>query len=130
MEIRPGIVFRDNATGKCDWTPLRTRVTSLRTENEVLPYAIPGGLIGVGTTLDPYFCKADRMAGQLLGAMGTLPKVYCMTNIEFVQFEELPGSKGKKKASINLIPLHFYMRKSIKFKFKVTFSYICQAIKV
>ena len=27
-------------------------------------YAVPGGLIGVGTKIDPTLCRADRMVGQ------------------------------------------------------------------
>merc|ERR1712032_11890 len=41
----------------------------------VCEYAVPGGLIGVGTKVDPTLCRADRMVGQVLGAVGHLPSI-------------------------------------------------------
>lgn len=37
----------------------------LAEENE-LKYAVPGGLIGVGTKIDPTLCRADRLVGQVI----------------------------------------------------------------
>ena len=34
-----------------------------------MEYAIPGGLIGVGTTLDPAYTKGNKLTGQII----TLP---------------------------------------------------------
>src|SRR3954452_12510448 len=47
IEIRPGLVSR--AEGKIACTPIYSRIVSLYTENNDLKYAVPGGLIGVGT---------------------------------------------------------------------------------
>ncbi|KAJ7432110.1 hypothetical protein B0H11DRAFT_2127486 [Mycena galericulata] len=44
--------------------------------NNLLDFAMPGGLIGVGTQIDPTLCRADRLVGQVLGGVGTLPKIY------------------------------------------------------
>ncbi|MHA1506755.1 MAG: translation initiation factor IF-2 subunit gamma [Candidatus Asgardarchaeia archaeon] len=70
VEIKPGI----RASKDAPHEPLFTEVVSLKTGlgNE-LEVAKPGGLIGVGTKLDPYLTKADRLVGQLLGKPGTLP---------------------------------------------------------
>ncbi|CAL9031530.1 unnamed protein product, partial [Prunus brigantina] len=35
-----------------------------------------GGLIGVGTTMDPTLTCADRLVGQVLGEVGSLPEVF------------------------------------------------------
>lgn len=35
-----------------------------------------GGLIGVGTTVDPTLTRADRLVGQVLGEVGKLPQVF------------------------------------------------------
>ena len=42
------------------------KITLLAEENE-LKYAVPGGLIGVGTKIDPTLCRADRLVGQVWG---------------------------------------------------------------
>jgi len=75
VEIRPG-VFSRTASGEVRCRPLRTRVQTLHSEKTPLTTAFPGGLIGVGTSLDPHLTKDDRLKGQVLGAVGHLPPVY------------------------------------------------------
>lgn len=75
VEIRPGIVTKD-AQGKHRCRPIFSRIVSLLAENNNLKFAVPGGLIGVGTRIDPTLCRADRLVGQVLGAVGKLPSVY------------------------------------------------------
>ena len=69
VEIRPGIVQR-GANGVVKCVPLFSRVVSLFAEGNDLQYAVPGGLIGVGTLLDPTLTRADRLVGQVLGTRG------------------------------------------------------------
>ena len=75
VEIRPGIVTKDSA-GRNKCQPIFSRIISLHAENNLLSFAVPGGLIGVGTRIDPTLCRADRLVGQVLGAVGKLPKIY------------------------------------------------------
>lgn len=75
VEIRPGIVTKDSA-GRTKCKPIFSRIMSLHAENNLLSFAVPGGLIGVGTRIDPTLCRADRLVGQVLGAVGKLPKIY------------------------------------------------------
>ena len=75
VEIRPGIVTKD-ASGRNRCKPIFSRIMSLHAEKNHLDFAVPGGLIGVGTRIDPTLCRADRLVGQVLGAVGKLPKVY------------------------------------------------------
>lgn len=75
IEIRPGIVTKD-PQGRIKCTPIFSRVVSLFAEQNPLQYAVPGGLIGVGTTIDPTLTRADRLVGQVLGQVGELPAVY------------------------------------------------------
>jgi hypothetical protein len=75
VEIRPGVVTKDNA-GRNQCKPIFSRIMSLHAENNLLQFAVPGGLIGVGTRIDPTLCRADRLVGQVLGAVGKLPKIY------------------------------------------------------
>lgn len=75
VEIRPGIVTKDSQ-GRNKCRPIFSRIMSLHAENNLLSFAVPGGLIGVGTRIDPTLCRADRLVGQVLGAVGKLPKIY------------------------------------------------------
>lgn len=47
--------------------PIITKITSLEAEKNKLLYAVPGGLIGVGTTMDPSLTKADELVGNVIG---------------------------------------------------------------
>ena len=75
VEIRPGLVSKA-ADGSLVATPLTTTVTSLQSEKNRLGAAHPGGLIGMGTGLDPALTRGDALVGQVIGAAGTLPPVY------------------------------------------------------
>ncbi|XP_027116168.1 eukaryotic translation initiation factor 2 subunit gamma-like [Coffea arabica] len=75
IELRPGILGKD-ASGNLRCSPIYTRVASLHSEQNKLQIAVPGGLIGVGTTMDPALSRSDRLVGQVLGQVGTLPEVY------------------------------------------------------
>lgn len=75
VEVRPGIVVKDES-GNIKCTPIYSRIVSLYAEQNELQFAVPGGLIGVGTTMDPTLTRADRLVGQVLGEVGSLPEVF------------------------------------------------------
>lgn len=79
IEVRPGIVTTDTE-GNMTCTPIYSRIVSLLAEQNELQYAVPGGLIGVGTKMDPTLTRADRFVGQVLGLKDQLPNVF--TEIE------------------------------------------------
>lgn len=90
IEIRPGIVYKDNEGLYC--TPFITEITGLKAEQTKLKKAYPGGLIGVGTNLDPSFCKSDRLVGMVMGLKGTLPPVYTIVKVKVVLFQKTVSS--------------------------------------
>ncbi|CAD6960975.1 unnamed protein product [Tilletia controversa] len=96
IEIRPGIVIKDNE-GKIHCRPIFSRIVSLFAEHNDLQFAVPGGLIGVGTKVDPTLCRADRLVGQVLGAVGTLPKIYTELEINYFLLRRLLGVKSDDK---------------------------------
>merc|ERR1712065_121707 len=100
IEVRPGIVSK-NAQGKLQVQPILSRIVSLFAEHNDLQYAVPGGLIGVGTFIDPMLCRADRLVGKMLGAVDQLPPCYVELEISFFLLRRLLGVKteGKSKAS-------------------------------
>jgi translation initiation factor 2 subunit 3 len=81
VEIRPGVVRR-TAEGTTTYQPLQTRIVTMHAEKNALDFAIPGGLIGVGTQIDPVLTRADRLVGHVLGAVGTLPDVLGGLDVE------------------------------------------------
>jgi translation initiation factor 2 subunit 3 len=69
IEIRPGLPVKGGETTR----PVSCKVTSLMEESDKLDEAKPGGLIAVGTTLDPALTKSDAFVGSVLGIKGEVP---------------------------------------------------------
>ena len=100
IEVRPGIVSK-TADGKVQCRPIYSKIVSLFAEQNELQYAVPGGLIGVGTSIDPTLCRGDRLVGHILGAVGTLPDIYTEIEIRYHLLRRLLGvrTEGGKKAA-------------------------------
>jgi len=96
IEIRPGIVQRDTKTGAIIYQPLYAKVISLLAETNQLEIAHPGGLIGVGTNLDPSICRADHLVGQILGHRDSLPEVYHQLEINFILLKKILGLSNEE----------------------------------
>ena len=60
IKIIPGII-KDNMS-----IPLTAVVETLKTENTPLDVAYPGGLIGIGLSLDPSLSKEDKLVGNFI----------------------------------------------------------------
>lgn len=73
IEIRPGAKSGEKEEAR--YSPLIVKVESLNAGSESLQEALPGGLIAIGTKLDPSLTKADGLIGNLVGAEGALPAV-------------------------------------------------------
>merc|ERR1712137_1336920 len=99
IEVRPGIVSKD-ASGNVTCRPIRSRIMSLAAESNSLQYAVPGGLIGVGTKIDPALTRGDRLVGHLLGHPNKLPEIYIEIEVKFYLLRRLLGVKteGDSKA--------------------------------
>lgn len=103
VEVRPGIVSKksDDQAVKC--TPILSRIVSLYAEENDLQFAVPGGLIGVGTMIDPTLTRADRLVGHVLGHKGCLPSVYIEVDVRYYLMKRLLGvrtQEGGKQAKI------------------------------
>ncbi len=73
IEICPG--RHVDFEGRKQWIPIQTKVISLLAGSHVQDEITPGGLVGVGTQLDPAMTKSDALVGQVAGEPGKLPKV-------------------------------------------------------
>lgn len=58
-------------------------------------------ITGVGTKIDPTLCRADRMVGQILGAVGALPDIFIELEISYFLLRRLLGvrTEGDKKGA-------------------------------
>jgi len=73
IEIRPGMSVESE--GRKQWVPIKTKVTKLMAGGGVQEAVTSGGLIGVGTLLDPSITKSDTLVGQVAGSPGAIPPV-------------------------------------------------------
>ena len=106
IEVRPGIVTKqEGKDGQTIMTcsPIYSKISSLYAEQNDLQFAVPGGLIGVGTRIDPTLTRADRLVGQVLGLKGKLPDVFSEIEISYYLLRRLLGVKtsdGGKQAKV------------------------------
>jgi translation initiation factor 2 subunit 3 len=75
IEIRPGQVSKGR-DGKFVCVPIKTKILSIKTDETTLDEIVPGGLIGIRTDLDPFYCKANALVGNVAGFVGYLPEIY------------------------------------------------------
>ncbi|MFW9919145.1 MAG: translation initiation factor IF-2 subunit gamma [Candidatus Thorarchaeota archaeon] len=91
IEISPG-----QKTEK-GFEPIKARVSSLLSgSGNSLEEAYPGGLIGVGTELDPASTRADRLVGNVVGKAGKMSKALEKMMITPQLMERVVGSESKK----------------------------------
>jgi translation initiation factor 2 subunit 3 len=74
LEVAPGREVEEG--GQTEWRRIETTIRSLQAGGEDVEAASPGGLLGVGTGLDPSLTKGDALAGQVAGPPGTLPPTW------------------------------------------------------
>lgn len=86
LEIRPG---RTTKKG----------LESINAEVESLHSGIPrqnlgpGGLVAIGTSLDPAMTKSDSLIGNVIGKPGSLPPVWDRLKVETTLLERVVGTK-------------------------------------
>lgn len=81
IEIRPGIISKDKSQ------PIITKILSLQTDGKNIDKISSGGLVAIGTDIDPYYCKGDLLMGSVVGKVGTLPQVYTEVTIKYNKLE-------------------------------------------
>lgn len=89
--------------------PIFTKVMSLFSEQNSLEFAAPGGLIAVGTGLDPVLCKSDRLVGQVIGEPGKLPDVYQQIELEVSLMTRLIGRKSEEGVKPGMLFVNFML---------------------
>ncbi|MGA2385955.1 MAG: translation initiation factor IF-2 subunit gamma [Candidatus Bathyarchaeia archaeon] len=91
IEIRPGISVERE--GKTVYDPLISEIVSLHAGEASVKEATCGGLVGVGTLLDPSYSKADGLTGSIAGKVGMLPPTQTELTLETYVLERAVGTK-------------------------------------
>ncbi|MFW9896561.1 MAG: translation initiation factor IF-2 subunit gamma [Candidatus Thorarchaeota archaeon] len=91
IEIKPGIRVKE------DYIPIKSKVVSISQGNKQLQIAKPGGLIGLGTNLDPALTKGDHLIGHLVGKPGTLPEILKEVELKVNLLDRVIGSEMQMK---------------------------------
>jgi len=91
VEIRPGV--RMEKAGRATYEPLYSEVTTLQAGGKAVEEAHPGGLVGMGTLLDPSLTKADGLTGNIVGKPETLPPTLTELTMETHLFPRALGTK-------------------------------------
>jgi translation initiation factor 2 subunit 3 len=86
IEIRPGIKINNKAKKEV-YEPVTTAITTLSNGAAEIEDALPGGLIGVSTEIDPTFTKADGLVGNLIGIKDKMPPIL---NAITIKYRKLP----------------------------------------
>ncbi|MGC1119872.1 MAG: translation initiation factor IF-2 subunit gamma [Candidatus Methanofastidiosia archaeon] len=83
IEIKPGIARE----------VLEADVASLHAGTTEIDVATPGGLMAVGTRLDPSLTKSDSLSGSVVGAPGMLPPFWKQLTLKVHLLERAIGTK-------------------------------------
>jgi translation initiation factor 2 subunit 3 len=79
IELKPGIIKKEGSKP----IPIECETKALMEESEILESAHPGGLIAVGTTLDPAITKSDTLVGSIIGMPGKIPDAVDMITVKY-----------------------------------------------
>ncbi|HVL87338.1 MAG TPA: translation initiation factor IF-2 subunit gamma [Candidatus Thermoplasmatota archaeon] len=99
IEILPGRRIEEQH-GKVRYEPLLTKVTGLVAGGKSYKTGNPGGLIGVGTLLDPAVTKSDSLGGRLCGKPGTLPPMLEAFTMEVTLLDRVVGTAEDLKVDV------------------------------
>ena len=88
VELKPGMI--EERSGK--YVPIITKVSSLQTGAGASDRVGPGGLVAIGTHLDPTYTKGDQMVGSVIGKPGTLPETLEHITLDVALLETAVGA--------------------------------------
>ena len=94
IEIAPG--RKREVEGKQILEPIFTTAHSFITGGTITDTALPGGLIAIGTELDPTMVKSDSLAGKIVGRPGQLPPVLDSFDLSMCLLKRAVGTVDEK----------------------------------
>ena len=91
IEIVPG----RKTEGKDSYEPIKAKIVSLNAGAKSVKSVNPGGLIAIGTELDPSITKSDGLTGRVIGIPGKLPPVVSSFRMKTVLLDRVVGSAAE-----------------------------------
>ena len=99
IEIKPGLLNEK----KKNYEPVITEIVSLGTGAGIVDNVKPGGLVAIGTKLDPNLTRGDSFIGSVIGKPDELPENSDIAKLKVSLFDSAVGSTGNEKiAPINM----------------------------
>ncbi|MCL2143268.1 MAG: translation initiation factor IF-2 subunit gamma [Methanomassiliicoccaceae archaeon] len=95
IEIVPG--RKAEAAGKQTWERITTKITSLQAGGKKADIVYPGGLIAIGTGLDPAITKSDGLTGRMIGTPAYLPDVVHDFKMKAMLLDRVVGTASDLK---------------------------------
>ena len=99
IEIKPGIINEK----KKSYEPISTEIVSLGTGAGLVDSVKPGGLVAIGTKLDPSMTRSDSFIGSIIGKPGTLPENSLEAKIQVSLFDLAVGITD----DVKVLPIQF-----------------------
>lgn len=91
IEIKPGIAIQEGSRTK--YEKLVTTIRSLSVSRGQVQEARSGGLVGIGTDLDPALTKSDSLVGSVVGKIDTLPTTLTKLVLDLKLFQTVVGTE-------------------------------------
>ena len=101
IEIKPGIINEK----KKSYEPILTEITSLGTAAGIVESVKPGGLVAIGTKLDPSMTRSDSFIGSVIGKPGTLPDNSTLLKLDVNLFDSAVGSTVDSIVDLQVKPI-------------------------
>jgi translation initiation factor 2 subunit 3 len=95
IEIKPGILNPKKNT----YEPIRTQIVSLGTAAGIVDDVKPGGLVAIGTKLDPSMTRSDSLVGSVIGKPETLPENSVSAKLSVNLFDSAVGTVNDIKVT-------------------------------
>ncbi|MFA6036459.1 MAG: translation initiation factor IF-2 subunit gamma [Candidatus Micrarchaeia archaeon] len=102
LEARPGLLISEKGKEEVA-KPVRFIVERIFAGSSAVQEAGPGGLIALGSQLDPSITKADGLVGNLVGKPGDLPDVKKEIDMEFHLLKRVDLENPPLKANEPLV---------------------------
>jgi translation initiation factor 2 subunit 3 len=93
IEIKPGLANEKNGI----YEPIITEISSLGTGAGLVDEVKPGGLVAIGTKLDPSMTRSDSLIGSVIGKPSTLPENSSTAKLEINLFDTAVGTADEIK---------------------------------
>jgi len=84
---------------KNTYEPIRTQIVSLGTAAGIVDDIKPGGLVAIGTKLDPSMTRSDSLVGSVIGKPETLPENSVSAKLSVNLFDSAVGTVNDIKVT-------------------------------